>query len=181
MTQIIRGAFSGIARFFKKEYCRRFVYLLLLGIPAFFEYWSGGLVRRTFVFYMNDPGKTEIEERFLPSMPCIELAVRQYIEETLLGPILPDSDPLFSKETKLKSLLFRDGIVYADLSQTAALPYSVDGDAFKSLYVLHNGIRRNFDFVREVRFFIDGREAYYERFRSVSFSYEEQAFENVVF
>jgi hypothetical protein len=156
-----------------KKYCRRFIYLLLLGMPVFFEFWSGGFARRTFVFFVRDTGKAEVEERFLPSVPFRELAVRQYVEETLLGPVSPESDPLFPRETRLTSLLFRDGIVYADLSLSAALPYSSGGDAFRSLHILHKGIKRNFRFVRDVRLFIDGKEAYYERFRGISFSPRE--------
>ncbi|MDR2741489.1 MAG: GerMN domain-containing protein [Treponema sp.] len=169
MKGIARSAVNGIACFFTRKYCRRFIYLLLLGIPALFDYWSGGFARRTFVFYVRDTGKAEVEERFLPSMPCRELVVQQYVEETLLGPVSPESDPLFPRETGLNSLLYRDGIVYADLSLSAALPYSAGSDAFRSLYVLHRGIKRNFGFVRDVRLFIDGKEAYHERFRDVSF------------
>jgi hypothetical protein len=177
MNGIIRGAARGIARFFMKKYYRRFLYLFLLGILALFEYYSGGFVRRTFVFYARDTGKAEVEERLLPSLPSRELAVRQYVEETLLGPVSPDSDPLFPRETGLRSLLYRDGIVYVDLTLSAALPYSAGADVFGSLYVLHRGVRRNFGFVRDVRLFIDGREAYYERFRGVSvFPIEKQTF-----
>ncbi|MDR0387783.1 MAG: GerMN domain-containing protein [Treponema sp.] len=169
MRRIVRGAVNGIVRFFRRSYCRRFIYLLLLGIPALFEYWSGGFVRRTFVFYVRDTGKAEVESRLLPLMPSRELSLEQYVEEALLGPVSPESDPLFLRGTALRSLLYRDGTVYADLSLSAALPYSAGTDAFRSLYVLYRGIRRNFSFVKDVRLFIEGKEAYYERFRGVSF------------
>jgi hypothetical protein len=170
MKRIVKGAAEGVLRFFRKKPCRRFFYLLLLGIPALFECWSGGFVRRTFVFYIRDTGKAEVEERLLPLMPSPEMALRQYVEETLLGPISPEADPLFPRETRLRSLLFRDGILYADLSLSAALPYSPGSDAFRGLYVLYKGLRRNFGFLRDARLFIDGKEAYYERFRGLSFS-----------
>jgi hypothetical protein len=169
MKGIIRGAVNGSAHFFKRKYCRRFIYLCLLGIPVLFDYWSGEFARRTFVFYLRDTGKAEVEERLLPSMPSQELVLRQYVEETLLGPVSPGAEPLFPRETTLRSLIFQDGIVYIDLSLSAALPYSAGADAFKSLYILYEGVRRNFDFVRDVRLFIGGQEVYYERFRSVSF------------
>jgi hypothetical protein len=35
------------------------------------------------------------------------------------------------------------------------------------LYTLHAGIRRNFRYVKDVRLFIEGNEAYYERFRAL--------------
>jgi hypothetical protein len=170
MKGIIRGEVNGIARFFRKNYCRRFVYLFLLGIPALVEFLSGGFVRRTFVFYERDTGKAEVENRLLPVMSSRELSLRQYVEEALLGPVSLAADPLFLRGTALRSLLYRDGTVYADLSLSAALPYAAGTDAFRSLYVLHGGIRRNFGFVKDVRLFIEGKEAYYERFRGVSLS-----------
>jgi hypothetical protein len=158
------------------------MYLFLLGIPALFDYWSGGVVRRTFVFYARDTGKAGVEERLLPSMPSRELTLRQYVEETLLGPVSPDAEPLFLQETSLRSLFFQDGTVYVDLSLSAALPCSPGTDAFRSLSALYKGIRRNFGFVRDVRLFIEGREAYYESFRGLSsFPAESRIFGDIFF
>jgi hypothetical protein len=168
MNGIVRDAVNGIARFIGKKHYRRLIYLCILGIPALVDFLSGGFVRRTFVFYTRDTGKAEVEERLLPRMPSREEAVRQYVEETLLGPVSPEAEPLFLRETALESLLFRDGIVYADLSLSAALPLSNGESAFRGFYVLHTGIRRNFSFVKEVRLFIDGKEAYFERLRGIS-------------
>jgi hypothetical protein len=165
MNGIIRDCINGTFRFFMRPYCRRLIYLCLLGIPVLFEFLSGGFVRRTFVFYIRDSGEAEVEERMLPRMPSREIAIRQYVEETLLGPVSPEAELLFSRETGLRSLLYRDGVVYADLSLSAALPYSGNEGAFRSLYALYTGIRRNFDFIEEVHLFIEGEEAYFERFR----------------
>ncbi|MDR2245625.1 MAG: GerMN domain-containing protein [Treponema sp.] len=166
MKRINKGA--GIAGFFRRKYCHRLIYLLLLAVPAVFEYYSSDFVKRTFVFYARDTDEAEVEERILPAMPTQELALRQYVEETLLGPISPEAEPLFPRETVLRSLIYQDGIVYADLSLAAALPYSPGTEAFRSLRILHQGIRRDFGFVRDVRLFIEGKEAYYERFRGLS-------------
>jgi hypothetical protein len=168
MNGIVRNIVNGIARFIMKKHCRRLIYLCILGIPALFDYWSAGFVRRTFEFYIRDTGTAEIEERLLPRMPSRETAVRQYVEETLLGPVFPEAEFLFLRETGLRSLLFRDGIVYADFSLSAALPPSGGESAFRGFYILHTGIRRNFSFVQEVHFFIDGKEAYFERLRGIS-------------
>jgi hypothetical protein len=143
--------------------------LFLLTIPVVFDYCSDAFVKRTFVFYDRDTGKAVAEKRLLPSIDSQELAVRQYVEEALLGPVSPEAEPLFLRETVLRSLIYQDGIVYVDLSLSAAIPYSAGADAFRSLYVLYTGIRRNFRFVRDVHVFIEGEEAYYERFRGLSF------------
>jgi len=61
-----------------------------------------------------------------------------------------------------RSLLYRNGIVYLDLSEEAALPPPEGGEVFLNMKTLYAGIRRNFPFVREVRFFIAGKAAYAE-------------------
>jgi hypothetical protein len=92
-----------------------------------------------------------------------EAEIRRYVEEALLGPVSPGLAPLLSRETALYSLLFREGTAYISLSQAAA-----EGpDCFRGLCALNAGIRRNFPSVRDVRIFVEGKEAYYERFREL--------------
>ena len=97
----------------------------------------------------------------LPRLSSQELEIRRYVEETLLGPVSPETSPLFFRDTRLRSLLYRDGVVYADLSEPAALPPLEDiplqeGGVSRSLYTLDEGIRRNFPVVQEVKLFING-------------------------
>ena len=99
-----------------------------------------------------------------------ELNITRYVEEVLLGPVSPDSLLLFPRETRLRSLLYRDGVVYADLSKDAALPPVEGGEVLTNLKTLYAGIRRNFPFVKDVRFFIAGRAAYNEEFRQMGVS-----------
>jgi hypothetical protein len=92
------------------------------------------------------------------------------VEEALLGPSSPYSLPLFPRETRLVSLLYRNGVVYADLSEEAVLPPVeggpvAGGEVFTNMETLYHGIKRNFSFVRDVRFFIAGKAAYAGKFR----------------
>ncbi|MDR1410568.1 MAG: GerMN domain-containing protein [Spirochaetaceae bacterium] len=152
------------ARFFGSAVCRRILYLVLLGLLAFLDYRGRGLARATYVFYDIESGNELVEERLLPLPPDREGKLRFYTAEALLGPVSPNAQPLFPRGTRLESLLFRDMTVYLDLSETAALP--VDGEgSFRSLSALGKGIMRNFSFVKDVRFFIAGREAFPEKFR----------------
>jgi len=89
-----------------------------------------------------------------------EQDVARYVEEALLGPAAPGSRPLFPRGTALHSLLYRNGVVYADFSGEAAMPPLEGGDAFQSFETLRSGIKRNFPSVGEARFFIDGRAAF---------------------
>jgi hypothetical protein len=125
------------------------------------------------VFYARAGGATVVEERMLKlaEPPSLESEIRHYVEEVLLGPISPDSAPLFPGETRLRSLLFRDGVLYVDLSEPAALPLLDESprgmDVFSNVYTLNEGIRRNFATVKEVRFFITGREIFHENFSEI--------------
>jgi hypothetical protein len=159
------------------------ILLAVLAAVALAEFCLLGLSRRTFVFY-TDTGAMIVEQRMLrvfgrnpwasgESLLAVgkkptetlsrEINITRYVEEALLGPVSPDSLPLFPRETRLHSLLYRDGVVYADLSQDAAVPLP-GGEVFRNLETLYFGIKRNFPYVREIRFFIAGKAAYAEQF-----------------
>ena len=147
--------------FWRSAYIRRLFYLVCLGIFTLYECLTSGFVRRTFVFYTIRDETPVVEDRMLPRLSSQELEIRRYVEETLLGPVSPETSPLFFRDTRLRSLLYRDGVVYADLSEPAALPPLEDiplqeGGVSRSLYTLDEGIRRNFPVVQEVKLFING-------------------------
>ena len=145
-------------------------YLLLsflsaaLFAAAFIDFYASGLARRTFVFYDFDSGVISVEDRMMPvsdkNPSSREIDITRYVEEAVLGPIYPNSLPLFPGETRLVSLLYRNGTVYADFSEEAALPPAAGGEVLKNLKTLDSGIKRNFTFVNEVRFFIAGKTAF---------------------
>jgi hypothetical protein len=163
----MKGFLAAMVKFLQKKALRRFLYLCLLGILAFTEFLILGLARRTFVFYSIDNGTPVVEDRMVSKTGSRESDVAHYVEEALLGSVSLDSALLFPKGTRLESLLFRDGVIYANLSESAALPPLEGMDVFDGLYTLYGGIKRNFPFVREVRLFIAGHEAYSEKFREI--------------
>jgi hypothetical protein len=163
----IKDGLNALARFLAAKQWHRLILLGLLGIAALIEFVTLGLARRTFVFYASGDGMMAVEDRMLKRSPSQELDITRYVEEVLLGPVSPDSLPLFPRETRLRSLLYRGGVVYADLSEDAALPPQEGGAVFTNLQTLYKGIRRNFSFVSDVRFFIAGKAAYFEEFRQM--------------
>ena len=96
-----------------------------------------------------------------------ETDIRRYVDEALLGPSFPDLDPLFPRGTKLNSFMYRETVVYADLTESAALPLEGNWDVFRSLLTLNEGIRRNFPFVTDVRIFIGGNEVFFNEFYGI--------------
>jgi hypothetical protein len=161
------GLFSA-AGLFKSKALRRLFLLILAGLFALWDYTNTGLVRRTFVFYFVTDRSIMVEDRMLRRSENREDDIIHYVEEYLLGPGLPDLAPLFPGEARLRSLLYRDGLVYADLSESAALPFPEQGPpkaaqgVFGSFETLYQGIRRNFPYVRDVRLFAAGGRAFGE-------------------
>jgi hypothetical protein len=167
MNVVVKDVLRAAARFFGSRSRRYLVFLILLGLFAVTEFAGLGLVRRTFVFYAIDSGLVTVEDRMLKRSPSREQDVRRYVEEVLLGSVSPDSAPLFPRETRLESLMYRDGVVYVNLSAAAALPPPEGGEVFRNMLTLHTGIRRNFFFVKDVRLFIEGKVVYDEDFRRI--------------
>jgi hypothetical protein len=149
-----------------KPYCW-FLLLALLGAFAFMEFRFSGLARRTFVFYSVINGSVVVEDRMLHRTENRETDVARYVEEVLLGPVSPDLSPLFPLETGLRSILYRNGVVYVDFSESAALPVSKGEDIFRNFLVLNQGIRRNFSYVKDVRLFVAGNSVYFEEFEEI--------------
>ena len=165
MSGIFNGFRKSVARFLAVKSRRRLFLLFILGIFALVEFIVLGLARRTFVFYTIDKGIIVVEDRMLKRSPSREVNITRYVEETLLGPVAPDLLPLFPRETRLRSLLYRNGVVYADFSVDAALPPEEGGVTLDNFRTMYAGILRNFSFVRDVRFFITGNAVYVEEFR----------------
>jgi hypothetical protein len=117
------------------------------------------------VFYNVDTGTITVEDRMLKRSVSQEEDIIRYLDDALLGPVDPDLLPLFPRGTRLKSLIYRDGVVYANLSEEAALPPVEGGLVLENFRTLYTGIFRNFSFVRDVRFFVDGNAVHINEFR----------------
>jgi hypothetical protein len=147
---------------------RRLSYLILLGIFALFDVSRQGISRRTFVFYTFDKGEVLVEDRMLSKSALREENIARYVEEALLGPVSLEAAPLLTKGTRLRSLIFRDGTVYGDLDQDAALPVpGTRTDVFTGMFTLNQGIRRNFSYVSDVKLFIEGNEVFFKEFNDI--------------
>ncbi|MDR2516010.1 MAG: GerMN domain-containing protein [Spirochaetaceae bacterium] len=162
MIAPFRAARAAFRVFLGSARLRRGMLIAALFVFALAECLFSGKTRETFVFFAPEGGAGMVEERMLRRPPSGEMAIRRYVEETLLGPSAPGREPLFPPETRLSALILRDGVVYVDLSLDAALPVRAGRDSRISLRVLDEGIRRNFRRVRDVRLFIEGSRARYE-------------------
>ena len=165
MNAFFSAILRAVADFLASKTTSRVFMIAILAVVALVNFFILGLARRTFVFYTMNDGGIVVEDRMLKRTSSREIDIIRYIEETLLGPVDPDLLPLFPHGTRLKSLLYRDGVVFADLSQDAALPSVAGGSTLNNFRTLHDGILRNFSSVKEVRFFIEGQTAFAEEFQ----------------
>jgi len=154
--------FSAIISIFTSPFKRSLLLLIILGLIALFEFLSLGLTRRTFVFHFIDGGVVAVEDRMIKRANSKENDITRYTEEALRGPVSQDLLPLFPYETKLKTLMLRGDTVFADFSESAALRLPENLIKGGGRYVLDNfctlydSILRNFPYVSNVWFFIEG-------------------------
>jgi hypothetical protein len=151
---------------FKQKSLFHFLALCAIGGVAFVGFLLSNKTRQTFIFYGMKTGTSRTEERMLLKYPSEEMQVKQYVEEAVFGPRSPDSAPLFAHGTRLLSLLYRDGVVYINLSEDAAFPVvtedmettavSMSAARARSFATLDEGLKRNFPFVKQIVFFIEG-------------------------
>ena len=152
---------------FRQERNRRLLYLLIISFIALGDFLYSGLARRTFVFYNIRSGSAEVESRLLHHSGNRETDIRRYVDEVLLGPVSVDSALLFARGTRLYTLMYRKGVVYANLTEPALFSPAEGEGVFHSFATLKEGIQRNFASVKDVRFFIGGNEAFFEEFRGI--------------
>ncbi|MCL2411221.1 MAG: hypothetical protein FWC97_06205 [Treponema sp.] len=151
--------------------------IAIIAIIALVDFFALGIARRTFVFYNIDSGEIVVENRMLrhartpTGNRSKEEDIIIYTEGALLGPVSKNLLPLFSSDTRLRTLLLRDRVVYADLSQSAALPPLEGGNVMDNFQTLHDGILRNFPYVKGVRFFIEGNRVFLGTLNNEGFSY----------
>jgi hypothetical protein len=156
MNSFFIAIIRAIADFMSSPVKRYLLLIAILSVVALADFIYLGLARRTFVFYTVDDRVIAVEDRMLKHTDSKEGDIIRYTEEMLLGPVIPDLQPLFPRETKLKSLLFRNKVVYADFSEDAVFPPEEGGNIYENFRTLYAGILRNFSYVRDVRFFIEG-------------------------
>jgi hypothetical protein len=164
MNALLNTILRPIAEFLESPVKRCFLFVGILLLVALVEFLSLGLARRTFVFYTISDGVIVVEDRMLKHSKSREGDIIRYVEETLLGPVSPDLLPLLPRGTKLKTLMYRSGVVYADFSSDAAMPPIEGGRTLDNFRTFYAGILRNFSYVRDVRFFIEGTAIFTDNF-----------------
>jgi hypothetical protein len=142
-----------------------FFYLMcagILSIIAVGDFFISGLSRRTIAFYSEENGETLLQERFILRKWNREDDIRSFIEEIVLGPVDLNTAPLLDKGARLETFFYQNGAAVIGFSEEAALPpgplNAAKRTVLGNLKSIRQDIRRNFPFIRSIRFFIDGEE-----------------------
>jgi hypothetical protein len=159
VLEVAEKAAVKVWRVVKSKYFMAVVCVLLLA-SAFADYFMSSLARRTFVFHVSGTGQEIVEERMIMKTGSREADIGRYVDEALLGSMSPETELLLGRDVRVGALLFRDGVVFLSVSMEAALQA---GRLWDNLADLRRGIRRNFPFVTDVKFFIAGKEILFNR------------------
>ncbi len=137
--------------------------LLIISL-ALFLFVPGRQVRRVLFFTNTVDTGLSGEIRYLPSHSPRETSIRMVLDELLLGPVDIEHERLLPEDTRIRSFLYRDGIVYIDFSHDI-----IDPSAALDIRELLEGVERtvtfNFPSVRDVVITIRGQvpfTPYYE-------------------
>lgn len=114
-------------------------------------------VRRTFVYESASNGNYFIESRYLVRNPE-QGAIRNYVDELLLGPISEHCRPVFMPGTRAVSCFRRNSVLYVELSSDLLYDDAENTDFARKIALFKKNIMRNFPGIRTIELFIDGQE-----------------------
>ena len=134
------------------------VALIALVVFAVCYYRHQNVYTERTLFFVEPVSKAVVmEHRLIAEKHDLELNVELLIKDELLGPSLLVRDSVFPKGTRLNHILFRDDILYADLSIEAMFPSAHSGLNFKdSIQILEKTISFNFPKIENIVVTIDG-------------------------
>jgi hypothetical protein len=139
--------------------------LILGGILAFslvvslflFLYLNHGWVERVLFFPRYTDTVSGGETRRLPKRDTREEELMFFLEEIILGPTNIENIPIVPEETELRSVMFRDQVLYLDLSedilfQTSGRPLPLE----RRMALIKRSVLFNFPWVKEIIITING-------------------------
>jgi hypothetical protein len=120
---------------------------------------QGNSFRRIFIFESYDTAENSMEIRYLKKNNGEE-AIREFVEELVLGPMSDRYIRLFPYGTKVLSCFIRDNVLYTDLSEEAAFTNGNATETKKACMLLEENIRQNFSGLTDYKVFMMGNEVY---------------------
>jgi hypothetical protein len=139
--------------------------LILGGILAFFLavslflflFLNHGWVERVIFFPRYAENGSLGETRRLPKRDTREEELHYFIEEMILGPRNIENNPVVPENTELRAVIFREQVLYLDLSedvlfQASGKPLPLE----RRMALIRGSIEFNFPWVKEIIITING-------------------------
>jgi len=105
-------------------------------------------------------GKTVGEVRYVPRKWGTEKKAESVLAEILLGPERLTSLPIVSKDTRIRTVMYRGGVLYADIGPEFLLEGKPGQNFRKDLATINRLLKRNLVMVKRVELLVGGRTPY---------------------
>ncbi len=105
-------------------------------------------------------GKAVGEVRYVPRKWGTEKKAESVLEEILLGPELLTSLPIVSRDTRIRTVMYRGGVLYADIGPEFLLEGKPGQDFRKDIEAISRLLKRNLLMARRVVLLVGGRTPY---------------------
>jgi hypothetical protein len=142
--------------------------MTLLAALAFGDFLVRDSTRMVMTFYTVADGGDLIEERVIKnSGGDMDVRVRRYVDEVLLGPLSHGAAGFFPVET-VEACLVSGETASIGLPLSAALSGVDSGDGYvidaaRAVGILEQDLRRNFRQLKNIEIFIDGHQSHPDR------------------
>ncbi|MBI9102142.1 MAG: GerMN domain-containing protein [Spirochaetales bacterium] len=134
------------------------IFILVLGLSILFYVVFGyPKVERIFFFPMDHTLETSGESRKVPRHALDEENLEEYVREWLLGPLVLEHRNLYPRNTRLLTLIYREGTLYLDFSMNIMMKSDESPLNFNEILdVITLGVKFNFPVVEKVVYTIEG-------------------------
>jgi hypothetical protein len=133
-----------------------FFFLVSLTLFLFF---GGKRDRRYFYFPDNKYLAMDAEMHYVPAGKSREKDMKIFLSELVLGPVDIALAPLFPEGTRIRTLVFRDGVLYVDFTrQILDFQDKIPLTLPEILTATEKNINSNFMGIKKIIFTIEGRE-----------------------
>ena len=133
-----------------------FILLFIISL-ILFHIDNNDHVRIVLFFPDKFTGKLIGEERYIKNEKNYEDKIKALVCELLLGPSLPGSSPIFSRNTEIISTLLDKKHLFINFSKEIIFPdIKIPLDFYTGLQACINSLKFNFPSIKNISFYVNG-------------------------
>ena len=133
--------------------------LLLLISGGSYFIWGNHLEEQVLFFPSHQNAEVKGEARLLPRKKTTEKSIELLVRELFLGPFSIDYMPVVPRDSKIRSILLRDGTLYLDFNIDIVFQESASSLSLEeSLDYISRSVTFNFPKVRKIIYSVNGNQ-----------------------